>query len=82
MSAIKIYATSAIEDWAERLKKARPVSFPQSSGVEVKETIDSIDTGERRQFGRYTARRVKGRIQVEPSPGASTQASVETVDGW
>lgn len=77
----KIYVTSAIEDWSERLKKARPVSLPQS-GAKVKETIDSIDTGERRQFGPYTARHVKGRIQFEPSPGASTPASVETVDGW
>lgn len=78
----KIYATSAMEDWSERLEKARPVSFPQSSGAEVKETIDSIDTGERRQSGRYTARHVKGRIQIEPGPGASTPGSIEETDGW
>ena len=78
----KIYAASEIEDWSERLKKARPVSLTQASGAEVKETIDSIDTGERRQFDRYTARHVKVKIRFEPSPGASTPASVEETDGW
>ena len=78
----EIYSTSAIEDWSERLKKARPVSLAQASGAEVKEAIDSIDTGERRQSGRYTARHVKGRIQIEPGPGASTPGSIEETDGW
>jgi hypothetical protein len=78
----KIYAASEIEDWSERLKKARPVSLIQASGAEVREIIDSIDTGERRQFERYTARHVKVKIRVEPSPGASTPASEEEIDGW
>jgi len=73
----KIYAASEIEDWSERLKKARPVSLTQASGAEVIMTIDSIDTGERRQFEHYTARHVKVKIRFEPSPGASTPASVE-----
>jgi hypothetical protein len=78
----KIYAASEIEDWSERLKKARPASLSQASGAEVMMTIDSVDTGERRQFQRYTARHVKVKIRFEPSPGASTQASVEETDGW
>jgi len=78
----KIYAASEIEDWSERLKKARPVSLTQASGAEVIMTIDSIDTGERRQFEHYTARHVKVKIRFEPSPGASTPASVEETDGW
>jgi hypothetical protein len=45
-------------------------------------TINSIDTGERRQFEHYTARHVRVKIQVEPSPGASTPASIEETDGW
>src|SRR5207249_11858367 len=73
----KIYAASEIEDWSERLKKARPVSLTQASGAEVIMTIDSIDTGERRQFEHYTARHVKVKIRFEPSPGASTPASVD-----
>ena len=78
----KIYAASEIEDWSERLKKARPVSLTQAFGAEVIMTIDSIDTGERRQFEHYTARHVKVKIRFEPSPGASTPASVEETDGW
>ena len=78
----RLYASSEIEDWSERLKKACPVSSTQMSGAQVVMTIDSIDTGERRQFGHYTARRVKVTIRVEPSPGASTRASVEETDGW
>jgi hypothetical protein len=78
----KIYAASEIEDWSERLKKARPVSLTQASGAEVIMTIDSIDTGERRQFESYTARHVKVKIRFEPSPGASTPASIEETDGW
>jgi hypothetical protein len=78
----KVYAASEIEDWSERLKKAGPVNLTQASGAEVKETIDSIDTGERRQFERYTARHVKVKIRFEPTPGASTPASVEETDGW
>src|SRR2546430_5131068 len=69
----KIYASSEIEDWSERLKKARPVTLRQTPGAEVMMTIDSIDTSERRQFEHYTARHVRVKIQVEPSPGASTQ---------
>ena len=78
----KIYASFQIEDWSERLKKARPVRLNQMSGAEVTVTIDSIDTGERRQFEHYTARHVKVKTRFEPSPGASTPASVEETDGW
>jgi hypothetical protein len=52
----KIYNSSVIEDSSELLKKARPVSLSQISGAEVTITIDSVDTGERRQFGHYTAK--------------------------
>src|SRR6267378_4274662 len=78
----KLYATSEIQDWSERLRKARPVSLTQMSGAEVMMTIDSVDTGERRQFEHYTARHVKVKIRTEPGPGASTPASVEERDGW
>jgi hypothetical protein len=78
----KIYASFESEDWSERLRKARPVSLTQTSGAEVMMTIDSIDTGERRQFEYYTARHVRVKIRFEPSPGASTPASVEETDGW
>jgi hypothetical protein len=78
----QIYASSEIEDWSEGLRKARPVNLTQTSGAEVMMTIDSIDTGERRQFEHYTARKVRLKILVEPGPGASTPASAEQTDGW
>ncbi|HSY34082.1 MAG TPA: hypothetical protein VLA42_19035 [Verrucomicrobiae bacterium] len=52
----KIYNSSVIENRSEQLKKARPVSVPQMSGADVTMTIDSVDTGERRQFEHYAAR--------------------------
>jgi len=78
----RLYTSSEIEDWSERLRKARPVSLTRKSGAEATMTIDSIDTGERRQFDHYTARRVRVKILFEPGPGASTLASVEETDGW
>lgn len=78
----KIYNSSVIEDRSEQLKKARSVSVPQMSGAEVTITIDSVDTGERRQFGHYTARHVRIKTAFEPGPGASMPASVEETDGW
>ena len=78
----KIYNSSVIEDRSELLKKARSVSVPQMSGAEVTITIDSVDTGERRQFEHYSARHVKVKTTFEPGPGASMLASVEETDGW
>jgi len=78
----KIYNSSVIEERSELLKKARPVSLPQMSGAEVTITIDSVDTGERRQFGPYTARHVKVKTTFEPGPGASIPASLEETEGW
>jgi hypothetical protein len=78
----KIYASSEIKDWFEPLANEPPVSLTQTPGAEVTMTIDSIDTGQRRQFEHYTARHVRIEIRVEPSPGASTPASVEETDGW
>jgi hypothetical protein len=78
----KIYNSSVIEDRSELLKRARPVSLPQMSGAEVIITIDSVDTGERRQFEHYTARHVKVKTTFEPGPGASIPASLEQTDGW
>jgi hypothetical protein len=77
----KIYVSSKIEDWSERSRKASPVALARS-GAEVMMTIDSIDSGERRQFQHYSARHVIVKIRIEPGPGASTPPSVEETDGW
>jgi hypothetical protein len=78
----KLYTSHEIEDWSERAKRARPVSSLQLFGSEVTVTIDSIDTGDRRQFTHYIARHVKATTRFEPGPDASTPASVEESDGW
>jgi hypothetical protein len=78
----KIYNSSAIKDRSEWLRMARPTNSIQLSGAEVIMTIDSVDTGERRQFERYTARRIRLTIRLDPGPGAATPASVEATDGW
>ena len=78
----KTYFSFPIEDWAERSKRTRPIPAEQLTGAAVNVTIDSVDTGERRQFGNYMARRVKTTTKVEPGPGAATRPSLTEVDGW
>src|SRR5690349_12845632 len=51
----KVYARFPIQDWAERMKRAPRVQQNEASGAEVDVTIDSVDTGERKAFGSYTA---------------------------
>ena len=78
----KTYEDFPIEDWNERIKRARPSPQPEMSGAEVIVTVDSVDTGERRQFGSFEARHVKSTTKVEPGPGAVMEASLKEVDGW
>jgi len=78
----KTYASTPIEDWSERIRRARPIPQGELTGAEVTITIDSVDTGERRQLGSYQARRVKTTTKVDPGPGAAAQASVTEIDGW
>lgn len=78
----RLYAELPIIDWSEQRKRARPIPPSEMSGAEVAITIDSIDTGERRQQGAYTARHVKIRTTVESGPGAARPSSTEERDGW
>jgi hypothetical protein len=78
----KTYTSFPIEDWATRVKRARPAPQVETTGADVAVTVDSVDTGERRKMGNYELRRVKTTSKVEPSPGAVMQASVTEVDGW
>jgi hypothetical protein len=77
----KTYVQFPIEDWSERMKRAQPIDQGEV-GPDVMVTINSVDTGERKMFGSYEARHVKTTTRVEPSPGASTPARIEEVDGW
>jgi len=78
----RTYVSIPIENWPERMKKARPIPQDEMTGVDVMVIIDSVDTGERRQVGSYQARRVKTTTRVEPGLGAITPASVTEVYGW
>ena len=78
----KLYAELPIFDWSEQRERARPVPPSEMTGAEVTITIDSIDTGERRQQGLFTARHVKIRTTVESGPGAAMPSSTEERDGW
>jgi hypothetical protein len=55
---------------------------PPAAGAEVKITIDTVDTGERRQVGSYSARHVVTTTRTEPGPGANTRRSESIEDGW
>ena len=60
--------------------RARPE--PPAGGADVKIIIDTVDTGERRQVGSYSARHVITTITTDPSPGANTRPSESVEDGW
>jgi hypothetical protein len=52
------------------------------TGADVTVTIDTVDTGERRNMGSHELHHVKTTTKVEPSPGAVMQPSITEVDGW
>ena len=63
--------------------KPRPVQEPPATrGGEVNVTIDSVDTGERRQIGEFIARHVRSTTRMEAGPGACQSSSMTEVDGW
>jgi hypothetical protein len=85
----RTYAYSPIEDMSDHLERvglaasrAAQRALSPTTGGDVMITIDSVDTGERRRIGRYTARRVITTTKTEPGPGASTRAGVAEQDGW
>jgi hypothetical protein len=58
------------------------LSEPNETGPEVVVTVDTEDTGERRQMGSFDARRVRTSITVEPSKGAAAKPGTVEIDGW
>lgn len=64
------------------VETARTRGAQAASGPEVVVVIDGVDTGERRQVGRYQARHVVTTTTITPSSGASTHASRRVEDGW
>jgi hypothetical protein len=66
--------------WVRSLWRKRPE--PPAVGPEVKITINTVDTGERRQVGSYSARHVITTTTTDPSAGANTRPSESVEDGW
>jgi len=52
------------------------------TGPDVTITIDSIDTGERREIAGYEASHIKSTITIDPSKGAARKAAKTEIDGW
>ena len=83
----KTYLSSPIESPAQYQERARRLANqarppePTGGGV-VNITIDSVDTGERRQVGPFVARHVITTMTTEPGPGASTRANASREDSW
>jgi len=73
-------------DWAElktwAKKNPSRMPRPKMSGGDLTITTDSVDTGERHQFGGYEARRIKTTVTTEPGPGAVSKPSKMETDGW
>jgi hypothetical protein len=78
----KTYASFPIEDWETRMKRARPTSQGEMTGADVTATINTVDTGERRNMGSHELHHVKTTTKVEPGRGAVMQPSLTEVDGW
>jgi hypothetical protein len=64
------------------LSRWRPRREPPAGGADVKITVNTVDTGERRPVGSYSARHVITTITTDPSPGANTRPSESVQDGW
>ena len=55
---------------------------PAAAGADVKIIVNTVDTGERRQVGSYSARHVITTITTDPSHGANTRPGESVQDGW
>ena len=82
----RIYAWSPLnfigKDVYRMRSRWREGPEPLAVGPEVKVTINTVDTGERRQVGSYSARHVITTTTTDPSPGAKTRPSESVEDGW
>ena len=82
----RTFASSAIEEMTEHVQRQRAAASSRppiiSTGANVKITIDSVDTGERRQIGHFLARHVITTTTTEAEPGANAHAGESIQDGW
>lgn len=80
------YRSSPLEDidrsvsWVRSWWGKTPAS--RVAGADVKIIVNTVDTGERRQLGPFSARHVITTTTTNPSPDATTRASESVEDGW
>ena len=82
----RLYASSALDFLGRDVYWVRSHWWrrtePTTSGAEVKIIVDTVDTGERRQVGSYSARHVITTTTTNPARGANTRPSETVEDGW
>ncbi len=82
----RLYASSPLNFIGESLYRVRAwrqaKREPPATGADVKITIHTVDTGERRQLGSYSARHVITTTTTDSSPGANTRPGESVEDGW
>jgi hypothetical protein len=79
----RTYSYSPLDENGRPVATSRWVPAENTGkGGDVTVTIDSVDTGEHKLVGSYTARHVKSTIQVEAGSGACAQNSLTKIEGW
>lgn len=78
----KLFAETPIVKQHVSRDPEKRLRWQQGDGADVSITVDSVDTGERRQVGRFTARHVKVSIRTDAAPGANMHSMLEERDGW
>jgi len=74
--------TKSTRLWSTLPPRRARAEQANNANPEVLITIDSNDTGEVREMGSYEAHRIKTKITVKPSKGASIAPSKTFIDGW
>ena len=69
------HSTLSAEPFTEVRSGRRERPEPPTAVPQVKIMINTVDTGERREVGSYSARHVITTITTDPSPGATTRPS-------
>ena len=82
----RLYIQSPLDFIGPDVHRVRPSRQERrersTSGAEVKITINTVDTGERRQVGSYSARHVITTITTDSAPDANARPSESVEDGW
>jgi hypothetical protein len=76
------FAVDRLDNLGERFRAGRSTQLTRRQGGDVNITVETTDTGERRQIGGYTIRHLHVTTKIAPEAGACTHSSVQERDGW